>query len=51
VISPARADVLRSVRPEAPVELVSGAGHIAMMERPEAFARALESVLEELSSP
>jgi pimeloyl-ACP methyl ester carboxylesterase len=50
VISPARADVLRSVRPEAPVELVSGAGHIAMMERPEAFACALECVLERLSS-
>jgi pimeloyl-ACP methyl ester carboxylesterase len=51
VVSPARADVLRAVRPEAPVELVRGAGHIAMMERPEAFAAALERVLARLSTP
>jgi pimeloyl-ACP methyl ester carboxylesterase len=51
VISPARADVLRSVRPEAPVEVVRDAGHIAMMERPEAFAAAVERVLQTLSTP
>jgi pimeloyl-ACP methyl ester carboxylesterase len=51
VISPARADVLRSVRPEAPVELIGEAGHIAMMERPEAFAETLERVLAKLSIP
>jgi pimeloyl-ACP methyl ester carboxylesterase len=37
-------DVFRACRPEAPVEIVAGAGHIPMIERPRAFAEALERV-------
>ena len=36
---------LRECRPEAPVEIVERAGHIPMIERPAAFAAALERVL------
>jgi pimeloyl-ACP methyl ester carboxylesterase len=35
---------LRECRPEAPVEIVERAGHIPMIERPAAFAAALERV-------
>jgi pimeloyl-ACP methyl ester carboxylesterase len=51
VISPARAEIVRALRPGAPIELVPEAGHIAMMERPEGFAAALERVLTRLSTP
>jgi pimeloyl-ACP methyl ester carboxylesterase len=38
-------DALRSCRPEAPVEIVARAGHIPMIERPQAFAGALARTL------
>jgi pimeloyl-ACP methyl ester carboxylesterase len=38
-------EVFRECRPEAPVEIVEGAGHIPMIERPRAFADALTRVL------
>ena len=41
-------DEIRRCRPEAPVEVVHGAGHVAQLERPEAFARAVETVLARL---
>jgi pimeloyl-ACP methyl ester carboxylesterase len=48
IIPPTGVDTIRERRPEAPIETVPGAGHIAMMERPEAFAAALERVLDRL---
>jgi pimeloyl-ACP methyl ester carboxylesterase len=42
-------DTVLARRPEAVVETVEGAGHIAMMERPEAFASALVRVLHQLA--
>jgi pimeloyl-ACP methyl ester carboxylesterase len=41
-------DVIRRCRPEAPVEVVPGAGHVAQLERPDLFARAVEKVLARL---
>jgi pimeloyl-ACP methyl ester carboxylesterase len=41
-------DEIRRCRPEAPVELVPGAGHVAQLEKPELFARAVETVLARL---
>jgi pimeloyl-ACP methyl ester carboxylesterase len=45
VVPSAGLDVFRACRPEAPVEVVEGAGHIPMIERPRAFADALTRVL------
>jgi pimeloyl-ACP methyl ester carboxylesterase len=42
-------DTVLARRPDAQVATVPGAGHIAMMERPEAFAERLENVLGQLS--
>ena len=39
-----------SLRPEAATATVPGAGHIAMIERPEPFAAALEEVLSRLGN-
>ena len=47
----ATTDVIRQCRPKAPVELVPGAGHVAQVERPEAFAMAVESLLAKLHGP
>jgi 3-oxoadipate enol-lactonase len=41
-------DAVLERRPGAPAVRVPEAGHIAMMERPAAFARALEEILERL---
>ena len=45
VIPHAALETFRACRPEAPVEVIDGAGHIPMIERPRAFAEALERVL------
>jgi pimeloyl-[acyl-carrier protein] methyl ester esterase len=45
VVPSAGVDVFRECRPEAPVEVVEDAGHIPMIERPQAFADALTRVL------
>jgi len=43
------AEMLAGLRPDAVSEVVAGAGHLAMVEQPEAFAAALERVLVALS--
>ena len=40
---------LEMVRPGAPVRTVADAAHVPMVERPEAFARALDGLLEALA--
>ena len=40
---------VRRLRPEAVCEVVDGAGHISMVEQPEAFVEALERVLVAIS--
>ena len=45
VIGAPSLEVFRRCRPEAPVEVVAGAGHIPMVEHPRAFADALARVL------
>jgi pimeloyl-ACP methyl ester carboxylesterase len=42
------ADVVRAQRPEVEVTVVPGAGHVLMVERPEAFVDALEGLLATL---
>jgi pimeloyl-ACP methyl ester carboxylesterase len=49
IVPPGGIKTLQAVRPEAPIATVPDAGHILMMERPEAFASALEEVLDRLS--
>jgi pimeloyl-ACP methyl ester carboxylesterase len=49
IIPPAGLATIRALRPGAPVARVAGAGHIPMMERPAAFAAALDEVLRTLS--
>ncbi|MDA0182958.1 alpha/beta fold hydrolase [Solirubrobacter phytolaccae] len=49
-IIPARGlETLRRLRPDAPITIVPRAGHIPMMERPAAFATALDEILAALS--
>jgi 3-oxoadipate enol-lactonase len=45
VIPPGGAATVLALRPGARCEVVPGAGHISMVERPEAFVDALERVL------
>jgi len=45
VVPPGGLDTVRALRPDAACEGVEGAGHIAMVEQPEAFVAALERVL------
>lgn len=45
VIPSAGVGVFRECRPDAPVEVIAGAGHIPMIERPRAFAEALTNAL------
>lgn len=47
-VPPQLAQALRDVRPDVRLAMVEGAGHVAMIERPEAFAVALEELLERL---
>ena len=49
VIPPGGAHTVRRLRPEAPCEVIEGAGHIAMVEQPDAFVDALERVLVAIS--
>lgn len=46
VIPPGGAHTLLALRPHAACEIIEGAGHIAMVEQPEAFVAALRRVLE-----
>ena len=43
------AQVITAVRPDAELELIDGAGHVAMVERPEAYVAALEALLTRLA--
>src|SRR5436190_3361020 len=45
VIPPGGMQTVLAIRPDAICEVIDGAGHIAMIERPDAFAAALERVL------
>jgi pimeloyl-ACP methyl ester carboxylesterase len=47
-IPPRTAWVLRDARPDADVVMIERAGHVAMVERPEAFVSALEELLGRL---
>jgi pimeloyl-ACP methyl ester carboxylesterase len=42
------AEGIRRARPDADVVVIEGAGHVAMVERPEAFVAGLEGLLERL---
>jgi pimeloyl-ACP methyl ester carboxylesterase len=44
-------EALRRIRPEAPVEVVPEAGHVAQLERPKVFADAVERLLERIGDP
>jgi pimeloyl-ACP methyl ester carboxylesterase len=44
-------EALRRIRPEAPVEVVPEAGHVAQLERPAVFADAVERLLERIGDP
>jgi pimeloyl-ACP methyl ester carboxylesterase len=46
VIPPGGAHTVLALRPDAACEVIDGAGHISMVERPAAFVAALERVLE-----
>jgi pimeloyl-ACP methyl ester carboxylesterase len=41
-------EAIRARRPDAEVEVIPRAGHVAMVERPEAFAEALQKLLDRL---
>jgi pimeloyl-ACP methyl ester carboxylesterase len=45
VVPVSGADAVLRVRPDTPVERIPRAGHIAMMERPDDFAKALQTAL------
>jgi len=49
VIPRRRIDVIRGVRPDAVLSIVSETAHAPMLERPEAFCEALEDVLGQLA--
>jgi len=49
VIPPGGARTLQRLRPDAVCEVIDGAGHISMVEQPEAFVAALERVLVAMS--
>jgi pimeloyl-ACP methyl ester carboxylesterase len=42
------AAVIRAARPDAEVVMIERAGHVAMIERPDAFVAALEGLLARL---
>jgi pimeloyl-ACP methyl ester carboxylesterase len=42
---------IRRCRPEAPVEVVAAAGHVAQLEQPALFTRAVERILSRLEDP
>ncbi len=47
-IRPQLADAVREVRPDADIVIIPRAGHVVMIEAPEAFAAALEALLSRL---
>ena len=47
-VPPRLARVVREARPDAQIQLIERAGHVVMVERPEAFVTALETLLEGL---
>ena len=47
-VSPQVADVITAARPDALLELIPDAGHVSMLERPDAYAAALERLLQRL---
>jgi pimeloyl-ACP methyl ester carboxylesterase len=49
VIPPGGAQTMRRLRPGAACEVIDGAGHISMVEQPDAFVEALERVLVAIS--
>jgi pimeloyl-ACP methyl ester carboxylesterase len=49
VIPPGGVQTVRQLRPGAVCEIVEGAGHISMVEQPDAFVEALERVLVAIS--
>jgi pimeloyl-ACP methyl ester carboxylesterase len=49
VIPRRRIEVIRGVRPEAPLRIVADTAHAPMLERPEAFCAAVEEVLSALT--
>jgi pimeloyl-ACP methyl ester carboxylesterase len=49
VIPPGGAQTVLEIRPDAACEVIDGAGHISMVEQPEAFVAALERVLVAIS--
>lgn len=49
VVPPGGAHTVRRLRPDATLEVIDGAGHIAMVEQPDAFVDALERVLVAIS--
>jgi len=49
VIPPGGVQTLLALRPDAVCEVIDGAGHISMVERPQAFVAALERVLETIA--
>jgi pimeloyl-ACP methyl ester carboxylesterase len=44
VVPARRADVLRELRPDVPIEVIDRAAHVAMMEKPHEFTQALNAV-------
>jgi pimeloyl-ACP methyl ester carboxylesterase len=50
VIPRSRIDVIRGARPDAALEVVPDTAHAPMLERPEAFCAALESVLASIAA-
>jgi pimeloyl-ACP methyl ester carboxylesterase len=50
LMSPATVEAIRHRRADLPTAVVPEAGHVAQLERPEAFAAALEDLLERLGS-
>jgi pimeloyl-ACP methyl ester carboxylesterase len=49
VIPPGGLQTVRRLRPDAVCEIVDGAGHISMVERPGAFAKTLQRVVVAIS--
>ena len=50
VIPPGGVKTVLTLRPDAACEVIDGAGHISMVEQPEAFVAALERVLEAIEA-
>ena len=49
VVRPGTLDTIRALCPDAACEVVTDAGHISMIERPQQFVEALQRVLVEIS--